>query len=270
MRLRKDGTRFWAHVVIDALRDDQGKLFGFAKITRDCTEHRRLREGTLDHERRFRYLVQSVSDYAIYMLDTNGVVSNWNSGAQRTKGYAANEIVGKHFSCFYTPEDRESGAPARSLATALADGKYETEGWRVRKDGARSWAHVVIDPIHDDDGELLSYAKVTRDRTEARAMQQQTRDHERSFRLLIEGVTDYAIYMLDPDGIVSNWNAGAQRAKGYTAREIVGKHFSCFYDPCDHDRSLSQHGLETARSTGKFEAQGWRTATTARASGRMS
>lgn len=257
-RLRKDGSRFWAHVVIDALRDEHGHLFGFAKITRDCTEHRRLRDDTLDHERRFRYLVQSVTDYAIYMLDTNGIVSNWNAGAQRTKGYTANEIVGKHFSCFYTPEDRKTGAPARSLSIALTEGKYETEGWRVRKDGTRFWAHVVIDPIHDDKGELLGFAKVTRDRTEARTLHRQTRDHERSFRLLIEGVTDYAIYMLDPSGIVSNWNAGAQRAKGYTAREIVGKHFSCFYDTGDRERGLPQHGLETARATGKFEAQGWR------------
>jgi diguanylate cyclase (GGDEF)-like protein/PAS domain S-box-containing protein len=257
-RVRKDGSRFWAHVVIDALRDEHGVLFGFAKITRDCTEQRKLREEAFNQERRFRFLVQSVTDYAIYMLDINGIVSNWNAGAQRTKGYTADEIVGQHFSCFYTPDDQAAGLPARSLATALAEGKYETESWRVRKDGSHFWAHVVIDPIYDDNGELFGFAKVTRDRTEARALQKQTRDYERSFRLLIEGVTDYAIYMLDANGIVSNWNAGAQRAKGYKANEIVGKHFSCFYDPRDQARGLPQHGLDTARARGKFEAQGWR------------
>jgi diguanylate cyclase (GGDEF)-like protein/PAS domain S-box-containing protein len=257
-RYRKDGTRFWAHVVIDALRDEHGELFGFAKITRDCTEERRMRDQALDQERRFRFLVQSVTDYAIYMLDTNGIVSNWNAGAQRTKGYTADEIIGRHFSCFYTAEEREAGAPARSLSIALAEGKFETEAWRVRKDGTCFWAHVVIDPIYDDHGELLGFAKVTRDRTEARALRKQTRDQERSFRLLIEGVTDYAIYMLDTSGIVSNWNAGAQRAKGYVASEIVGKHFSCFYDPADRERGLPKQGLDTARRTGKFEAYGWR------------
>ncbi|MDR5817311.1 EAL domain-containing protein [Caballeronia sp. LZ033] len=257
-RVRKDGSRFWAHVVIDALRDEHGVLFGFAKITRDCTEQRRVSEYAFDQERRFRFLVQSVTDYAIYMLDINGIVSNWNAGAQRTKGYSADEIVGRHFSCFYTPDDQAAGLPARSLATALAQGKYETESWRVRKDGTHFWAHVVIDPIYDDNGELFGFAKVTRDRTEARALQKQTRDHERSFRLLIEGVTDYAIYMLDANGIVSNWNAGAQRAKGYKASEIVGKHFSCFYDPRDQEQGLPQHGLDTARAHGKFEALGWR------------
>ncbi|MDP9153060.1 MAG: EAL domain-containing protein [Pseudomonadota bacterium] len=257
-RVRKDGARFWAHVVIDALRDPNGRLFGFAKITRDFTEQRRMRDHAIDHERRFRYLVQSVTDYAIYMLDTDGIVSNWNAGAKRTKGYSADEIVGQHFSCFYTPEDRDAGLPARSLAKSLHDGRFETEGWRVRKDGTRFWAHVVIDPIFDDYGELFGFAKVTRDRTEARALQEQTRDHERRFRLLIEGVTDYAIYMLDINGIVSNWNAGAQRAKGYVASEIVGKHFSCFYDPADRELGLPQAGLETARTQGKFEAQGWR------------
>ncbi|MDE1179943.1 EAL domain-containing protein [Paraburkholderia sp.] len=257
-RVRKDGGRFWAHVVLDALRDEDGRLFGFAKITRDCTGQRLMMEKSREHERRFRYLVQSVTDYAIYMLDTNGIVSNWNAGAERAKGYKAREIVGRHFSCFYTPEDRAAGMPARSLATALGAGKHETEGWRVRKDGTRFWAHVVIDPIYDDDGELFGYAKVTRDRTEARNLQQLTRDHERRFRLLVEGVTDYAIYMLDTNGIVSNWNAGAQRAKGYTASEIVGRHFSCFYDPEDQTRGLPQLGLDTARAAGRFETEGWR------------
>ncbi len=257
-RVRKDGTIFWAHVVIDALRNEDNEIFGFAKITRDCTEQRMLETQSRQREQSFRFLVQSVTDYAIYMLDVNGIVSNWNAGAQAAKGYTADEIVGRHFSCFYTPEEQEAGAPARALDIALREGRYEVEGWRVRKNGEQFWAHVVIDPIFDDNGELFGFAKVTRDRTEARRLQQQTVDQERRFRLLVEGVTDYAIYMLNTDGIVSNWNAGAQRAKGYVASEIVGKHFSVFYTEEDRADGKPARGLQTARHTGKFEAQGWR------------
>ncbi|MBN3728058.1 EAL domain-containing protein [Burkholderia sp. Ac-20379] len=257
-RVRKDGTIFWAHVVIDALRNEDGEIFGFAKITRDCTERRMVETQSRQREQSFRFLVQSVTDYAIYMLDVNGIVSNWNAGAQAAKGYTSEEIVGQHFSRFYTPEDREAGAPARALDTALRDGRFETEGWRVRKNGERFWAHVVIDPIFDDAGELFGFAKVTRDRTEARRLQQQTIDQERRFRLLVEGVTDYAIYMLNVDGIVSNWNAGAQRAKGYTASEIIGRHFSVFFTEDDRKAGTPARGLQAAREHGKFEAQAWR------------
>lgn len=206
----------------------------------------------------YRRLVEAIEDYAIYMLDVDGIVLTWNVGAQNAKGYVASEIIGRHFSCFYTIDERLDDLPGRNLDTARTTGKYEAEGWRLRKNGTRFWAHVVINPIFDDDGALFGFAKVTRDRTQARELQLQTRDHERRFRLLIEGVTDYAIYMLDPNGIVSNWNAGAQRAKGYTAAEIIGQHFSCFYDPADRALGLPERGLETARMSGKFEAQGWR------------
>ena len=115
-------------------------------------------------------LVQSVIDYAIYMLDPNGRVSSWNAGAQRIKGYAADEIIGEHFSRFYTEDDRTAGIPAKALETARRDGRFEAEGWRVRKDGTRFWATVIIDPIRHDDGTLIGFAKVTRDLTEKRAM----------------------------------------------------------------------------------------------------
>ena len=121
-----------------------------------------------ESEEQFRLLVQGVTDYAIYMLDLDGRVSNWNAGGERIKGYAASEIVGQHFSCFYTPEDCARNEPARALATAEAEGKYETEGWRLRKDGTRFWASVVIDPVRDESGRLIGYAKITRDVTERR------------------------------------------------------------------------------------------------------
>ncbi|HBT28706.1 MAG TPA: GGDEF domain-containing protein, partial [Erwinia persicina] len=206
----------------------------------------------------YRLLVQSVVDYAIYMLTPDGTVANWNPGAQRAKGYLPTEIVGKNFSCFYSEEDRLQGAPQKGLAIAFDRGRYETEGWRYRKDGSAFWAHVVIDAVRDDEGRLIGYAKVTRDCTEQRRMQHEQFEREQTFRVLVEGVQDYAIYMLDPRGSVMNWNAGARRAKGYTAEEIVGKHFSCFYSAQDRLLQLPESNLAVASRTGRFEDYGWR------------
>jgi len=209
-------------------------------------------------DRRYQYLITGISDYAIYMLDPNGLVSSWNAGANRFKGYVAQEILGEHFSRFYTPEDRASGKPARALATALREGKYEAEGWRVRKDGSRFWAHVVIDPIHNEDGVLLGFAKVTRDVTERKRAEDALRESEQRFRLLVNGVTDYALFMLSPEGTVTNWNPGAERIKGYRQEEIVGSHFSRFYTEEDREAGVPRRALETAATTGRFEAEGWR------------
>lgn len=206
----------------------------------------------------YRLLVQSVVDYAIYMLSPDGVVTNWNAGAQRAKGYLAAEIVGRHFSVFYSEQERAEGVPERGLQQAFDTGRFEAEGWRLRKDGTAFWAHVVIDAVRDDDGQLIGFAKITRDCTEQRHVQMQQREQERRFRLLVQGVTDYAIYMLDPQGHVENWNAGAERAKGYKAEEIVGQHFSVFYTQADRAAGLPGLGLETARSEGRFEAEGVR------------
>jgi len=207
---------------------------------------------------RFELLVQSITDYAIYMLDPTGVVSSWNAGAERFKGYTADEIVGDHFSRFYTEEDRATGLPARALRMAETEGRFEAEGWRVRKDGARFWASVVIDPIRDLDGRLIGFAKITRDLTERRASEEALRRSEERFRLLVQSVTDYAIYMLDPDGIVTSWNPGAQRFKGYAADEIIGQHFSRFYTDEDRAAGIPARALATAERVGRFEAEGWR------------
>jgi PAS domain S-box-containing protein len=207
---------------------------------------------------RYRLLVDAITDYAIYMLDADGLVTSWNPGAQRFKGYEADEILGQHFSRFYTPEDQAAGAPARGLATAAAQGRYETEGWRVRKDGDRFWAHVVIDPIRDSSGALIGYAKVTRDLTEQKGAAEALRRTEQQFRLLVDGVTAYAIYMLDPSGYVSSWNSGAQRIKGYQAEEIIGEHFSRFYTEEDRQAGAPETFLGAARQAGRHEMEGWR------------
>ena len=209
-------------------------------------------------ESKYRLLVEAVTDYAIYMLDVDGFVTSWNAGARRLKGYDAYEIVGRHFSAFYTQADRDAGLPARVLETADREGRFEAEGLRVRKDGQTFWAHVVVDPIRDDEGALIGYAKITRDLTERRANERALRQSEERFRLLVQGVTDYAIYMLDPTGIITNWNAGAQRIKGYLPDEIVGEHFSRFYTEEDRASGLPQRGLDTSLREGRFESEGWR------------
>jgi PAS domain S-box-containing protein len=207
---------------------------------------------------RYELLLQSVIDFAIYMLDTDGRVVSWNAGAQNIKGYTAEEILGQHLSVFYTPEDRAAGRPAITLATAAEKGRFEDEAWRVRKDGTRFRASVVVDAIRDAEGQLVGYAKVTRDITERWAAQEKLLESERRFRILVEGVTDYAIYMLDPEGRITNWNTGAERAKGYTAAEVVGESFSRFYTPEDIATGLPFRALEIARTEGRFEAEGWR------------
>jgi PAS domain S-box-containing protein len=207
---------------------------------------------------RFRLLVDSITDYAVYMLDPTGIVSSWNSGAQRFKGYQADEIIGQHFSRFYTEEDRATELPRRALETAAREGRFEAEGWRLRKDGTRFWASVVIDPIRMPDGELLGFAKVTRDLSERKRRDEELRRSEERFRLLVDAITDYAIYMLDSTGMISSWNRGAERFKGYAAYEIIGEHFSRFYTEEDRATELPRRALETAAREGRFEAEGWR------------
>ena len=149
-RVRKDGTQFWANVVITALRDPQGTLVGFAKVTRDLTERRRAEETLRLSEERFRLLVHSVKDYGIFMLDPDGRVASWNEGARRIKGYEAEEILGRHFSIFYPPAALASGLPQHELEVARAVGRFEDEGWRLRKDGSRFWANVVITALRNE------------------------------------------------------------------------------------------------------------------------
>ena len=206
----------------------------------------------------YRRLIQSVSDYAIFALDAQGHVMTWNPGAERIKGYAGSEIIGRHFSTFYPPDDVAAGLPPYELKVAARDGRTEHEGWRVRKDGSRFWANVVISAIRDERGDLMGYSKVTRDLTERRSTEEALRLSEERFRLLIQSVKDYAILMLDPDGRVVSWNEGAQQIKGYTAEEILGRSFEMFYSQEAVDTGFPRHELEMAARHGRFENEDWR------------
>jgi PAS domain S-box-containing protein len=215
-------------------------------------------ESALAGERRYQTLIEGIADYAVFMLDPDGIVRTWNKGARAIKGYEPGEAIGLHFSRFYTEEERQAGIPELVLETARREGRCEREGWRVRKDGSRFWAHVVVDAIRDEAGTLIGFAKVTRDLTEQRRAQEALRRSEVQFRLLVQGVTDYAIFMLDPSGHVSTWNAGAQRIKGYAADEIIGQHFSVFYTEEDREAGVPKRALNTARDEGRIEMEGWR------------
>lgn len=212
---------------------------------------------TLVESQHYELLIRSVLDYAIFMLDRQGYVMSWNAGAEKIKGYREDEILGQHFSIFYTDEDRDNRVPHAILEEVRREGRFRCEGWRRRKDGTLFFALVAIQAVFDGD-ELVGFAKVTRDITDQRDAQHRALEAERRFRLLVEGVTDYAIFMIDPDGRVANWNAGAERIKGYTADEILGSHFSRFYTPEDRDAGLPEIALEAARRDGRFESEGWR------------
>jgi PAS domain S-box-containing protein len=257
-RVRKDGSRFWANVVLAPIYDRDGQHLGFSKVTRDFTARKAAEESLRQSEERFRILVEGVRDYAIFMLDPNGVIISWNTGAQRIKGYLPSEIIGKHFSVFYEEADRARRHPEEELKAALETGAYGEEGIRLRKDGTRFWASVVITALRDAHGKHIGYAKVTRDLTERRASEEMLRQSEERLRLLIESVKDYAIFMLDTDGKVSSWNSGASMIKGYRADEIIGQHFSVFYPQEDVAARRPDRELEIARAEGRYEEEGYR------------
>ncbi len=206
----------------------------------------------------FRFMAEQVRDYAVFLLDLEGRVMSWNAGARLVKGYDADEIIGRHFSVFYTEEAVKSRWPQHELEVATREGRFQDEGWRVRKDGSRFWASVVLTALRDDDGKLVAFSKITLDLTERRLEDEALRQSEERFRLLIEGVVDYAIYMLDPEGVVTSWNTGAERIKGYKREEIIGKHVSNFYTAEDVQAGKPWEELATARRDGRAEDEGWR------------
>jgi PAS domain S-box-containing protein len=232
-------------------------LYFFVQV-QDLTRQRGAEERLRISEQRLRLLVENVEDYAIFMLGTDGTIESWNPGAQRIKGYTADEIIGRHFRTFYPPEMQAIGHPEHELELALRDGHYEEEGWRIRKDGSRFWANVLITTVRDDDGRHVGFAKVTRDHTQRRAQEAALRASEERFRLLVETVQDYAIFMLDPDGTVASWNSGAERTNGYAAEEIIGRHFRTFYPQDVQEARHPEHELAVALAEGRYEEEGWR------------
>jgi PAS domain S-box-containing protein len=214
----------------------------------------RPNNGLHQRDDRYQRMIDSIVDYAILMLDPDGVVLTWNRGAEALKQYRASEIVGKHFSVFYTREDLERGKPQRELQEAADSGRLEDEGWRIRKDGTRFWANVVLTAQRDPKGKLLGFSKVTRDFSERR----QADEMQQRYRQMVDAVYDYEIIMLDPEGKVLTWNAGAEKLKGYRAEEVIGTSFSRFYTAEDLRAGRPEHELRAAAAQGRIEDKGWR------------
>lgn len=257
-RVRKDGSRFWASVVLTALYEESGLLRGFGKVTRDLTARSRAEAELRQAEQRFRALVDGFPDHAMIMLDTAGSVLTWNAGAKKITAYEQQEVLGKHFGLLYAPEELATRSPEQALEIARSSGRFAEDGWRIRKDGTRFWASVILTPVRDDQGKPMGFAQLMRDLTEHRHKEEALHRSEERFRLLVEGVVDYALYMLDPQGRVTTWNLGAERIKGYRAEEIIGKHFSAFFPEEAIRSGAPARELLIAEEQGRFEDEAWR------------
>jgi PAS domain S-box-containing protein len=285
-RVRKDGTRFWGNITITAIHDDTGGVSGYLKVTRDLTERKVAEDNYSNYveelklknealklsEERYHKMVTEVGDYVIIMLDKTGKVLDWNKGAEKIKGYKASEIVGKSFRLFYTREDKDANLPESLLKQAAEHGSVVHEGWRIRKDGTRFWSSVAITALHHDDGAIFGFSKVTRDLTEKKVADDRLnnfadelkfknealKQSEERYHKMIAEVQDYAIILLDHNGIVQNWNAGAEFIKGYKYHEIVGKSFENFYQESDRAAGIPKTLLNEAAEKGKVVHEGWR------------
>ena len=285
-RARKDGTRFWGDVTVTAVHDKQGEVIGYLKITRDLTERKKTEDNNSnfleelsqkndelrESEERYHKMVSEVTDYVVISLDKRGKILDWNKGAERVKGYKAEEIVGKNFRLFYTNEDKEKKLPEALLKEASDKGSVTNEGWRIRKGGARYWGSVAITALHNERGEIFGFSKVTKDLTEKKIAEdklsnfadelmfsnEELKKSEERYHKMVAEVKDYAILMLDKKGVIQNWNAGAEFIKGYTASEAVGKSFEMFYTEEDQKNQLPNILLEEASRVGRVSHEGWR------------
>lgn len=256
-RRRKDDSRFWGEMLLSPIYS-KSVHEGYSCLLRNISERKQRELSLRESEERYRLMVEGVREYAIFMLDPEGYIMTWNDGAKRIKGYSTHEIVGKHFSIFYTAEDLETEKPKRELQIASATGKYEEEGWRIRKNGSLFWANIVITPLYNDRNELIGFSKVTRDLTERKESDEFLRQSEERYRSLVEQVADYGIFLMDEKGRIASWNEGAKRMNGYAADEVLGKYFSIFYPEEDIVNGKPAMELRVARDEGKYEEEGWR------------
>ncbi len=221
--IAKDGTERAIDDSAAPIRNANGEVAGVVLVFRDVTDRREVERALRESEERFRLLVEGAEDYAIFMLDPKGNITSWNPGAERIKGYSAEEIIGQHFSCFYPPEKVEAGHPDQELEVAAAKGRFEDEGWRLRKDGSRFWANVIITALRDERGKLKGFSKITRDRTEDLRKESQIHDSEVRFRRLFETAKDGILILDSSDGKITDANPYITELLGYSTDELIGK-----------------------------------------------
>jgi PAS domain S-box-containing protein len=258
--VRKNGSCFWASGVLLPLRDKDGKTRGYSKLLRDMTERKLDEEKLRQIEERYRLLIEDAKEYAFFMLDNDCRIVAWNKGGERILGYKSDEIIGRHLFDLFTPEDVTSGEAQGEVDTATADGMAEDERWHLRKDGQRFWASGVLRALRDKSGALKGYSKIMRDLTERKRAEEGLRESEQRYRLLIEEVRDFGIFMLDPQGKILTWNSGAARFKHYKSNEIIGQHFSIFFTEEDQKAGRPEYELKKAAADGHYRNEGWRVA----------
>ncbi|CAG5067629.1 Adaptive-response sensory-kinase SasA [Dyadobacter sp. CECT 9623] len=256
--LTKQGRKYWGEVTYSPIRQASGEQLGFACIIRDITERKNEENALIENEERFRLLVEGVQDYSIYMLDVDGNIATWNEGGQQLTGYLSSEVIGKHFSIFYNPNDLLDEKPARELETAKRTGRYDEEGWRVKKNGSVFWASIALTAVYNRENKLIGFSKVTKDLTEQNREAAALKQSEERYRLLVEQVIDYGIFMMDDKGRIASWNEGAKRIKGYDHTDVIGKYFSLFYPEEEIFNNKPAYELKIARQHGKYEEEGWR------------
>jgi PAS domain S-box-containing protein len=285
-RIRKDGTRFWGDITVTAVHNKQGSVAGYLKMTRDLTERKKTDDNNSNFieelrqkndelrasEEKYHKMISEVTDYVVISLDKTGRVLDWNKGAERIKGYKAEEIVGKNFRLFYTKEDKEKKLPEFLLKEASEKGSISHEGWSIKKDGTRYWGSVAITALHNEQGEIFGFSKVTKDLTDKKIADDKLANYanelmfsnealkksEERYHKMVSEIKDYAIILLDKKGIIQNWNAGAQFIKGYSAAEAVGKSFEMFYPEEDQKNKLPNKLLDEAARMGRVTSEGWR------------
>lgn len=217
-----------------------------------------LRGSLREIEEHFGPVVEGVSDYAIFLLTPEGRVASWNRGAERIKGWRAHEIIGQSFTRFYPPDVLARSWPQRELELAVLHGGFEDENWRMRKDGSRFWAGVVLTTLRDNHGRVQGFLKITRDLSERREQEEALRLSEERMRLLVDGVRDVALFLLDEQGRITSWNAGGERITGWSAHEVLGRNFGLFFTREDREQGIPQRHLSEAKAQGRLEDEGWR------------
>lgn len=224
------------------------------RIARGVAPHATSPAEPLDQYRR---LIESLTDYAIFSLDLEGSIVTWNEGAWTTFGYARDEVLGLSYGIIFTAEDRANGRPEREILAAREFGKTTVDGWHARKDGSRFWCTDTVQTICDDDGAITGFTKIVHDSTATFVAREAVRDSEERLRLLMEGITDYALFSIDSDGIVRNWNVGSQKLYGYAEADIVGEHYSVIYPHDDDPRERAAREIATATRDGRSFDESW-------------